>query len=178
MPPALNPEDEFLKPRYEMNSETFRIKYLSLADTLYRVAFYILEQECEAKDAVQDLYLKLWQKKDDLDGVSAPKAYCITLLKNLCIDRIRRSSRVDYGAELLQIDDEGRDETRMHDRERLESVVKGMEELPEKQREVLLMRTVEDLDYEEISRRTGMNQIMLRVLISKARKSLRQYEKN
>ena len=88
-----------------MNSETFRIKYLSLADTLYRVAFYILEQECEAKDAVQDLYLKLWQKKDELDGVSAPKAYCITLLKNLCIDRIRRSSRVDYGAELLQIDD-------------------------------------------------------------------------
>ena len=56
--------------------------------------------------------------------------------------------------------------------------MKGMEELPEKQREVLLMRTVEDLDYEEISRRTGMNQIMLRVLISKARKSLRQYEKN
>lgn len=99
-----------------MNSETFRIKYLSLADTLYRVAFYILEQECEAKDAVQDLYLKLWQKKDELDGVSAPKAYSITLLKNMCIDRIRRSNRVDYGAELLQIDDEGRDETRMHDR--------------------------------------------------------------
>lgn len=161
-----------------MNSETFRIKYLSLADTLYRVAFYILEQECEAKDAVQDLYLKLWQKKDELDGVSAPKAYCITLLKNLCIDRIRQSSRMNYGAELPQIDDEGRDETRMHDRERLVSVVKGMEELPEKQREVLLMRTVEELDYEEISRRTGMNQIMLRVLISKARKSLRQYEKN
>ena len=45
------------KQKLEMNSETFRIKYLSLADTLYRVAFYILEQECEAKDAVQDLYL-------------------------------------------------------------------------------------------------------------------------
>ncbi|MGM9791695.1 MAG: RNA polymerase sigma factor [Candidatus Cryptobacteroides sp.] len=161
-----------------MNSETFKIKYLSLADTLYRVAFYILEQECDAKDAVQDLYLKLWQNRDELDGVSAPKAYCITLLKNMCIDRIRKSNRINYGAVLPQIDDEGRDETRMQDRERLESVVKGMDELPEKQKEVLLMRTVEELGYEEISRRTGMNQIMLRVLVSKARKSLKRYEKN
>ena len=161
-----------------MNSETFRIKYLSLADTLYRVAFYILEQECEAKDAVQELYLKLWQKKDALDGVSAPKAYSITLLKNLCIDRIRQSRKVICGAELPQADDDGREEKRMHDRERLEGVAELIEGLPEKQREVLLMRTVEELDYDEISRRTGMNQIMLRVLISKARKSLRQNEKN
>ena len=161
-----------------MSPGEFKDTWLPLRDAVYRVAYYILESGPDAEDAVQDLYLKLWNTGDALDGIRNPKAYCITLLKNLCIDRIRRSSRVDYGAELLQIDDEGRDETRMHDRERLESVVKGMEELPEKQREVLLMRTVEDLDYEEISRRTGMNQIMLRVLISKARKSLRQYEKN
>ncbi|MGN0202300.1 MAG: RNA polymerase sigma factor [Candidatus Cryptobacteroides sp.] len=159
-----------------MNSETFRIKYLSLADTLYKVAFYILESECDAKDAVQDLYLKLWRDRDRLDAVVNPKAYCITFLKNRCIDLLRQSSRTDRPAELPGQDDGGREEQRLHDKERLERVLKDIGRLPQKQREVLTMRTIEGLDYDEISERTGMSTIMLRVLLSKARRTLRQNE--
>ncbi|MGM9736116.1 MAG: RNA polymerase sigma factor [Candidatus Cryptobacteroides sp.] len=159
-----------------MNSETFRIKYLSLADTLYKVAFYILESECDAKDAVQDLYLKLWRDRDRLDAVINPKAYCITLLKNRCIDHLRQTSRTDHPTEMPVQDDGGRDEKRLHDKERLERVMKDIGRLPQKQREVLIMRTIDGLDYKEISERTGTSVIMLRVLLSKARQTLRQNE--
>lgn len=159
-----------------MNSETFRIKYLSLADTLYKIAFYILESECNAKDAVQDLYLQLWRDRDKLDAVVNPKAYCITLLKNRCIDFIRKSNRMTHPESLPQRDDGCRGEKRIQDRERLANVIKKIEKLPEKQREALIMRTVDGLEYKDIAQKTGMSVIMLRVLISKARQILRQSE--
>lgn len=56
-----------------MTAERFRKEYLPLQDELYRVAFYILESSPDAEDAVQDLYLKLWDAADALDGISSPK---------------------------------------------------------------------------------------------------------
>ena len=159
-----------------MNSETFRIKYLSLADTFYKIAFYILESECNAKDAVQDLYLQLWRDRDKLDAVVNPKAYCITLLKNRCIDFLRKSNRMTHPERLPQRDDGCWGEKQIQDRERLANVIKKIEKLPEKQREALIMRTVDGLEYKDIAQKTGMSGIMLRVLISKARQTLRQSE--
>ena len=75
-----------------MTSEQFHSRYLSLAPTLYKVAFYILESEEEAKDAVQDAFVKLWKDRESLYDVANPKAYCIRLVKNLCLDRIRRQT--------------------------------------------------------------------------------------
>jgi len=48
-----------------------------------------------------------------------------------------------------------------------------MEKLPPNQRDVLKMRAVDGLEYEEISQRTGLSQVHVRVLVAKARKTLR-----
>lgn len=161
-----------------MTTETFREKFLPLADTLYKVAFYILESEPDAKDAVQELYLKLWSRRETLDSVSNPKAYCITLLKNGCIDTIRRRSRQSLSETLPERDDGMEQADRMLERERLANVLEAVKSLPERQREVLILRAVEGLDYKEIEQKTGTKGIMLRVLLSKARKTLREYEKD
>ena len=63
----------------EVLTETFK----SLSDGLYRVAYYILESENDAQDAVQDLFVKLWGNRDQLDTVLNFKASCTTLMKNL-----------------------------------------------------------------------------------------------
>ena len=76
-----------------MDYKEFCDIYLPLTDGLYKVAFYILESEQDAKDAVQDLYIKLWDSRDTLDSVHNPMGYGIRLLKNICIDRIRKESR-------------------------------------------------------------------------------------
>lgn len=57
-----------------MTPERFTQDYLPLKDDLYKVAFYILESGADAEDAVQDLYLKLWDAGDALDTIRAPKA--------------------------------------------------------------------------------------------------------
>ncbi len=52
-----------------MTGEVFKSIYLPLSDGLYRVAYYILESRSDAEDAVQDLYIKLWESIDRLDKV-------------------------------------------------------------------------------------------------------------
>ena len=70
-----------------MTQEEFRNTWLPLSDALYRVAFYMLEDEADAKDVVQDLYVKLLAKSPE--DVRNPKAYAITMLKNFWDVRIR-----------------------------------------------------------------------------------------
>ena len=157
-----------------MTESRFSTDYLSLAGTLYRIAFYILESEADAEDAVQEVYLKLWQNRGVLDTVHSPKAYSIRMLKNLCLDRIRRASMLSFPERLP--DAEGQippaDET-LDARKRLDNVLEAVKALPERHRRILILRTVEGLSYEEIARRTGMNSLTCRVLLSQARTKLK-----
>ena len=86
-----------------MTDEFFSQTFLPLQEPLYRVAYHLLKSEQAAEDAVQELYLKLWRGREGLGNLNKPKAYCITVLRNLCIDSIRRNARCDGQS----IDDEG-----------------------------------------------------------------------
>lgn len=160
-----------------MTSTEFSCAYLSLSDELYRVALYMMESQDEAEDVVQDVFIKLWQSRDSLDGIGNPKAYCLTLVRNACIDRIRKASRTRQakaGTEELECEPAPPSESGLEAREKLREVIKLVEKLPPRQQEILRLRVFEGLSYEEISRRTGLNQLSLRVLLSTARKTIRK----
>ena len=153
----------------------FRKIWLPLADRFYRVAYHLLESRPDAEDAVQELYLKILSMHGKLVYVREPAAYGITLLKNICIDRIRRreSRRAEQLEEFMAMDASG-PEKQMAEKDALARVMKEMGRLPERQAKVLRMRAVEGLEYDEIARRTGLSQVNIRVLISMARKTLKK----
>lgn len=153
----------------------FRKIWIPLADRFYRVAYHLLESRDDAEDAVQELYLKILSIPGKLVYVRDPAAYGITLLKNICIDRIRRreSRRAEQLEDFMAADASG-PEREMTEKDTLARVIKEMERLPEKQAKVLRMRALEGLEYDEIARRTGLSQINIRVLISMARKTLKK----
>lgn len=156
-----------------MTELAFRETYLPLSETLYRIAFYILESRDEAEDAVQELYLKLWDTRERLDTVLSPKAYSIRLLKNLCLNRIRKAQALTFPAELPEPESGQSQDDALDARRRLDKVLEGIKALPERQREILLLRTFEGLSYQEIARRTGLGKATLRVLLARARKTLK-----
>lgn len=156
-----------------MTELAFRETYLPLSETLYRIAFYILESRDEAEDAVQELYLKLWDTRERLDTVLSPKAYSIRLLKNLCLNRIRKAQALTFPAELPEPESGQPQDDALDARRRLDKVLEGIKALPERQREILLLRTFEGLSYQEIARRTGLGKATLRVLLARARKTLK-----
>lgn len=156
-----------------MTEKQFNTEYLPLAGTLYRIAFYILEDKALAEDAVQEVFLKLWETRDRLNGILTPKAYCITMVKNICLDRVRRASRLEFPSQLPEQEAPPVQDA-IDNKERLAMVMEAVKSLPDRQREVLLLRTVEGLSYEEISARTGIGALSLRVLLSRARTTLKE----
>lgn len=159
-----------------MSTEEFTELYLPLRGALYRVAFFILESEDDAMDAVQDLYLKLLSAPDALETVRNPKAYCITLMRNICLDRVRKASRRPETEVMEAVSDESPADERMSDRQRIKDICQKLSSLPERERTVLRMKVFDDLSYDEIQKRTGIGYLSLRVLLSNARRKLRMSE--
>lgn len=156
-----------------MTPEVLTEAFKSLSDGLYRVAYYILESEPDAEDAVQDLFIKLWNSREQLDTVLNLKAYCTTLMKNLCIDKLRREQKVQSMEPGPDISESRLTDEDYDAREKLERVLAAIERLPARQRDVMKMYVLEEMSYDEIEKRTGMSNLTLRVLLSNARKSLR-----
>lgn len=157
-----------------MTAREFNESYLPLSDALYRVAYYLLESEDDARDAVQDLYARLWSSLDGLDSVHNPKAYCITMIRNICLDRIRKAGRMSRSELPDNIPEQRTVDRDLEQKERLRRVMEAMDRLSESQRTVLRMKVLEELSYEEIEQKTGMNNLTLRVLLSQARNRLKK----
>lgn len=149
--------------------------WLPLSDRFYRVAYHILESEEDAEDAVQELYLKLIKTPDKISNIQEPAAFGITILRNICIDIIRRREkrRSEELHEYMIADISGPDKV-ADDKDKLKILIHEIDRLPQKQSIVLKMRTIDGLEYEEISQRTGLSQVNIRVLISIARKTLKK----
>lgn len=158
-----------------MTDARFHTVWIPLQDRFYRVAYYILEDRADALDAVQDLYLKLWKMRDSLDLVQNPAAYGSMLLKNLCIDRIRRLRP----AEPLEDDLPGKpppDEELIR-KEALGSLLRAMDTLPDSQQNLLRLHVLQGKSYDEIATETGLTPLNIRVQVSLARKKLKRHEK-
>ena len=157
-----------------MTARQFTDTFMPLKEPLYRVAYYILESRQDAEDALQDLYVRLWNSRETLDVIVNPRAYCIMMMKNVCIDRIRMSKLSFASQELAgSVADDGDVLQSLMARERLERVMDSMNLLTDTEREVLRMHVMEDLSYDEISARTGISNLTQRVLLSRARKKMR-----
>ena len=153
----------------------FREIWLPLADRFYRVAYHLLESQEDAEDAVQEFYLKLIKNPDRFTYARDPAALGITILRNICIDMIRRRERRrTEGLHEYMVSEISDPNRTTADRDRLRILMNEIDKLPEKQAKILKMRTLEGLEYEEISRRTGLSQVNIRVIISIARKTLKK----
>lgn len=155
---------------------------MPLRNEFYGTAFSILRSEQDAMDAVQDLYIRLWNIRDRTGGLTSPLAYGLTAIRRICLDRLRTSAvRRQAGNidDFLDSIDSGvfaadcRDaEKELIGRETVESLEKALGELPENCRKVARMRFFRQMEYAEIMEKTGYSYINVRVLVNRARKRL------
>lgn len=168
--------------RYTMEKEEFKRIWMPLRNEFYGTAFSILRSEQDAMDAVQDLYIRLWNIRDRTGGLISPLAYGLTAIRRICLDRLRTSAvRRQAGNidDFLDSIDSGvfaadcRDaEKELIGRETVESLEKALGELPENCRKVARMRFFRQMEYAEIMEKTGYSYINVRVLVNRARKRL------
>lgn len=160
--------------RLEFNNEV-----LQLSRKLYLVAFRFLKRQDEAEDAVQEVFLKLWNRRYELDKYHSIEALAVTTVKNYCIDQIRKTkvlnieNNTTYETHFNLGSTDPTPEETMEKSETIIMLNRIIENLPDMYRDVITMREIDSLPYEEIARITGQNINTLRVNLSRARKMIR-----
>lgn len=143
---------------------------------LFGHAYRILGDKEGSEDAVQEVFVRLWKMRKKLDEYESVEALAVTMVRNFCIDQIRKRRFLDPGGEAAFIglhDPDPSPQERIESSEASDIMLRIIGELPEQYREIIRMRDMEELSFEEIADLTGQNINTLRVVLSRARKSVR-----
>ena len=141
-----------------MNKETFKQTYLPLSASMYRTAYRILGNPEDAEDMVQEAYMKLWKQRDTLDGILDARAYAVTSVKNLCLDTIRKR-HLSY---------ENYEKTERT----IAAASTPYSETIHSEEAALLHRYIDSL--EEIAAAVQLKEAHIRMILSRARRKLRE----
>lgn len=143
---------------------------------LYRFALSYLKNEEEAKDIVQEVFLKVWNKRASLGFYRNIEAWCMTLTKNLSLDRIK-SGHFQLSASGENLPDIAGNDSPYRDTElnsTISLVRKFIDNLPEKQRDIIHLRDVEGYTYQEIAGILKLDVNQVKVNLFRARKTVKQ----
>mgnify|MGYP001432667127 FL=1 len=160
----------------EVTADIFKRLYLP-HPKLYRIAFALVGNQEEAEDIVQEVYSRLWERRDELAVVRNPEAYAITLTKHFCLDYLRSPRASRQTAELEETEEFQSDsspEKETVEKDQIRQIQRWIDKLPLNQQQVLRLQGMEDYSVEEIEQITGYTAGNIRVLLSRARKTIRE----
>ena len=147
-----------------MTVSEFKSTYLPFQRKMFSTAYRLLGNSQDAEDLVQDVFLKLWQKRDTLPTDGNPAGFCITLTRN------QHLQIVEHEPQESDAPKSGSGEDELISAESTSTLMNLIARLPERQRIVMVMRDVEGLDYADIAASTGLTEVNVRVTLSRARK--------
>jgi len=165
------------------DSDAFEPLVLENQTRVYHLALRLLGNEADAADAAQDAFLRAYTSLESFRGDSRFSVWLYRLTNNICIDVLRRRKRQDTVP--LQIQDEEGEETQREipdetwSPERLaeraadrEAVRAGIETLSDELRQILLLREVGGMSYEELAKTLSLEAGTVKSRLNRARKKL------
>ncbi|MDO4159392.1 MAG: RNA polymerase sigma factor [Prevotellaceae bacterium] len=160
-----------------MKNISFRNDVLPLKNVLYRLALRITLSHEEAEDIVQDTLIKVWNKRDDWQEIDSIEAFSLTICRNLSLDRMKRAANDNSSIEESNVDAADTTSSPYEDmmkKDRIETVRRIVNGLPEKQRSCMQLRDFEGKSYKEISNILGLSEEQVKINIFRARQTVKQ----
>ncbi len=136
------------------------------------VAYRLLGRMEDAQDAAQEVFLRLFQKQDQIQGDAKPWLYRVTV--NVCNDWHRkRGPTADPDENAADPANDALTAITIQDRKRL--LAEGLKALGERERTAIVLRDIEGLSTREVARILGIEEATVRSQISVARVKLAKY---
>ena len=159
-----------------MQASDFKQLFLPCHRKLFSVAYRLMSNAQAAEDMVQETFLKLWMQRDKIEKVDNPEAYSITVLRRIFYDkmRARHLQEVDKDVGSLQVSSSQNISKQLEEADEYQRIRLLITHLPEPQARIMLMRDIEDRSFEEISIETGLTEVNIRSILSRARKKIRE----
>ena len=148
---------------------------LPIKNKLYRYALRIVGNEMAAEDVVQEVLVKVWKKKSELELIDNKEAWCMTVTRNLALDKLRRKKMITDDVDNHRyIADRGMSPYRTLESNDTMSIIRSaMDDLPDAQKQVIHLREIEGYSYQEIADVTGYTLDKVKVYLHRGRITLR-----
>lgn len=146
--------------------EAYLEAYNAYNDAIFRYCLFETSNRDVALDLTQDTFIKVWQYLSQGNQIENMRAFLYRVAGNLVIDYRRKKKATSLDALLDDGYDIGHDEkTKTIDSIDGRKILDLLQEIPEKYRDVIIMRFVEDLSIKEIASVTGEteNNISVRI---------------
>lgn len=159
-----------------MQEISFRDDILPLKDKLFRLALRITFDRAEAEDVVQDTMIRVWNKREEWTQFGFIEAYCLTVAKNLAIDRSQKkeAQNVELTPEMEEESEISGPYDQLVNNERMSIIHRLINELPEKQRLIMQLRDIEGESYKEIAKILNLTEEQVKVNLFRARQKVKQ----
>jgi len=159
-----------------MNAQDFKKHILPLQDKMYRYALSIVFDNDLANDIVQEVLMKLWDRREQLSEINNVEAWCIRMIRNKSLDKLKLANRrnVDLQqAEQKQASMLAPDRL-LEENDLLNSIYDLMKDLSEQQREIFRLRDLLGYSNREIKEITGLSDGQVKVNLYRARQKIKQ----
>lgn len=158
-----------------MDQKAFLGIFFPMHDRLYRMALRLLVSKESAEDALQEVLLKLWERKEKLKNYDSPQAFAMSMTKNYCYDQLKLKQNNNLRIVHTNYEENNRPlEKQIEAKNDVELLNQQMNNLPEQQKTIVQLRDIEELEYHEIAQIMDMNETAIRVALSRGRKKLRE----
>lgn len=149
---------------------------MPLKDKLFRLALRITFDRAEAEDVVQDTMIRVWNKREEWTQFGSIEAYCLTVAKNLAIDRSQKkeAQNVELTPEMEEEPEASGPYDQLINKERMSIIHRLINELPEKQRLIMQLRDIEGESYKEIAKILNLTEEQVKVNLFRARQKVKQ----
>jgi RNA polymerase sigma-70 factor (ECF subfamily) len=153
-----------------MTMTDFSTLYKNYAPDVFRFALYLAGDRSEAEDITSETFVRAWTSPESIE-VATVKGYLFTIARNLFLHGLRRESRhVQLDTDLTDL--QASPYVQAEQKEDFRALLAGLQGLPEIDRAALLMRALDGMAYEEISRALGISLASAKVKIHRARLAL------
>jgi len=167
------------------DTEAFESLVLQNQRKIYNLCLRMTGNPEDASDLVQDAFLKAYQNLASFKGESGFSLWLYRLTSNVCIDHLRREKRrekssltyIDESGEAMELelpDERFAPETELERRQTAEGIQKGLDALTAEHRQILILREINGLSYDEIAEILAIHAGTVKSRIARARLNLRK----
>ncbi len=171
------PEEKALSDRIKNGDEkAFELLFHKFYGHLCVYAAKIINDETSAEEIVQDLFVKIWEKREQLSIETSLKNYLFRSVKNLCLNFIQHNkTKNNYTQNVLsETESNFSDDDNYPEIDLALKIEESINSLPEKRKEIFRLSRQEGLKYHEIAEKLNISIKTVETQMSLAIKSLRE----
>ncbi len=139
---------------------------------MHQQALHYLANPDDSDDVVQEVFIKLWLKRKEIDNFTKMRNLASVVVRNISLNMIRDRRRCDDLDNCISLSTHIDAQQQMEEAENHQRLQRAIGTLSDKQKALIRMRNVEGLSYTDIARMLGTTESSARAMVCKARTAI------